>query len=95
MKPTLYNSADLGVFGLTVDNENQAVFSGNPARPESGEVVFEGFGLTESIKGGALDVFEEGKDLFGHSLIRIQPPGKFFPGVWRELDVHSVSGSAA
>ena len=95
MKPTLYNSADLGVFGLTVDNENQAVFSGNPARPESGEVVFEGFGLTESIKGGALDVFDEGLDFLCHPFICIQPPGKFLPGVWRELDVHSVTGSAA
>jgi len=72
-----------------LDCVDQAMFSGNPARPETAQVRFEWFGFAQAVERLALDGPDQQIDSFEACLVVLLEPEIVVPALRRELDVDS------
>jgi hypothetical protein len=73
---------------------NEPVLPADAARPEAGEIVFEGFGLAGARGGGAQAFFEQRPNLAGRCFVGVEPVLKVFPGSGVPAQRPIVAGSA-
>jgi hypothetical protein len=77
--------------GVIRDFVNYSVFFVDPARPVSGEAVFEGFWFANTFERLSLGLFDQLVDSVNNLFVGFLPVQIVFPGVLGEDELHSRS----
>ena len=75
--------------GVGFDFVNQAVFLIDATRPPTGEIAFEGFGFSGSLKWSSGGLLDEVQDFFGETRICGDPVLEVFESLRLKFQAHA------